>query len=124
MSDYMIDREKQRTVSYTGINGIALQDHTITESLGRIADRTFEHLAASDMMINRVRRLLVKAASDHAETGTAPKSATDPQVYAGLRGGQFVADEIADGREALRDNLAKISLESAHALAQAAEQTA
>jgi phthalate 4,5-dioxygenase oxygenase subunit len=120
-NDYRIDREKQRTISYTGINGITLQDHAITESMGAITDRTFEHLAPSDMMINRVRRLLVKAATDFQKTGKAPKSATDPKVYDGLRGGQFVAPEGQDWLEAWRENLERTPLSSAPALAQAAE---
>ena len=89
--------------------------------MGAITDRTFEHLAPSDATINRVRRLLIKAASDLQKSGKAPKSATDPSVYDGLRGGQFVAPEGQDWLEAWRENLERTPLSSAPALAQAAE---
>ena len=54
-NDYLIDREVQRTQSYTGIDGIHLQDQAITESMGAIADRAQEHLGTSDAMIIRTR---------------------------------------------------------------------
>jgi phthalate 4,5-dioxygenase len=114
-NDYLIDRAKQRTESYTGIQGILIQDHAVTESMGPIMDRTWEHLAPSDQAITRVRRLLVKTATD----GVAPKSALDPSVYAGVRGGQFVAPASTDWLAAWRENLARNPLEAT--LAQAAE---
>ena len=61
-NDYLIDREVQRTQTYTGIEGIISQDHAVTESIGPVAPRELEHLAPSDMMITCVRRLLVRAA--------------------------------------------------------------
>ena len=118
-NDYLIDRDVQRSESYSGIYGITAQDHCVTESMGPIADRTFEHLAPADIMITRVRRLLLKSATDLATDGAAPKSATDPSVYAGMRGGQFLAPEGADWLEAWRKSMAETPLESV--LAQAAE---
>ena len=58
-NDYLIDRETQRTKSYTGIAGILLQDHAITESMGAITDHTFENLAPSDQPCHpeRMRRV-------------------------------------------------------------------
>ena len=35
-NDYLIDRAKQRSESYTGIQGILIQDHAVTESMGPI----------------------------------------------------------------------------------------
>ncbi len=43
-NDYEIDREEQRTASYTGISGIFLQDQAVTESMGPIYNRSNEHL--------------------------------------------------------------------------------
>ena len=95
-NDYNINRETQRTQSYTGITGINLQDQAVAESMGEIVDRTFEHLAPSDQMITRTRRHIVKAAQTYAKDGTLPKSALDPSVYRSVRGGQFVTKEGAD----------------------------
>jgi len=44
-NDYLIDREKQRTVSYTGIDDFVSQDLMVTESMGAIFDRSKERLA-------------------------------------------------------------------------------
>jgi hypothetical protein len=54
----------ERTQSYTGIDGIHLQDQAITESMGAIVDRSQEHLGSSDAMIIRTRRRLIRAAID------------------------------------------------------------
>jgi len=118
-NDYLIDREVQRNVTYTGIEGIVSQDHAITESIGPIAERELEHLAPSDQMIARVRRLLVRSALDHAKDGTLPKSALDPKVYEGVRSGQFVAPEARDWLEATAEKIAANPLN--YSLAQAAE---
>jgi hypothetical protein len=37
-NDYLIDREAQRTISYTGIAGVFPQDSAVTESMGDISD--------------------------------------------------------------------------------------
>ena len=62
-----IDRDDQRSDSYTGIHGIAQQDMAVTESMGDIYDRTHEHLGTSDKAIIRMRRMLIKAARDLAK---------------------------------------------------------
>ena len=38
--DYLIDREMQRTLSFSGISGLFPQDLAMTESMDLIADRT------------------------------------------------------------------------------------
>ena len=79
-NDYLIDREKQRTETYTGIDGIAQQDMAVTESMGDIYDRGQEHLGTSDRAIIRMRRLLIKAAQGpgerHRAAGHADPSST------------------------------------------------
>ncbi len=116
-NDYLIDRAVQRDVTYTGIEGIISQDHAITESIGGVAPRELEHLAPSDRMITLVRRLLVKAASDHAKSGTLPESASNPKVYAAKRSGQFVAPENQDWLQAIDERIAANPLNYSLALA-------
>jgi phenylpropionate dioxygenase-like ring-hydroxylating dioxygenase large terminal subunit len=118
-NDYGIDRDVQRRLTYTGIEGIITQDHAVTESIGSISPRELEHLAPSDMMITRVRRLLIRSAEAHAEQGTLPKSATDASVYAALRSGQFVAPETQDWLAATAEKIAQNPVN--YALAEAAE---
>jgi phenylpropionate dioxygenase-like ring-hydroxylating dioxygenase large terminal subunit len=65
-NDYLIDREAQRTTSWTGIQGVNTQDIAIQESMGPIYDRTQEHLGSSDLAVITTRRLLLQAARDAA----------------------------------------------------------
>src|SRR6185312_1288892 len=101
-NDHLIDREVQRTKSFSGIDGIQPQDQAVQESMGEIVDRSFEHLAASDIMIARVRRLLLKAAHGTAQ-GTMPPGAADPLCLDGVRGGHFVAKQGIEWLQALKD---------------------
>jgi nitrite reductase/ring-hydroxylating ferredoxin subunit len=75
-NDYLIDREAQRTESYTGILGVVQQDLAVTESMGTVYDRTSEHLGSTDKAIIRMREQLIKAARDLAN-GIEPP-ALDP----------------------------------------------
>jgi phenylpropionate dioxygenase-like ring-hydroxylating dioxygenase large terminal subunit len=78
-NDYLIDRAAQRAGrSYSGVAGIAMQDASLQESMGRVADRTREHLVATDAGIATARRRLIRAAKALAESGTAPPG-TDPK---------------------------------------------
>lgn len=61
-NNWMIDRQAQKTLGYSGIEGINTQDHAIQESMGPIVDRSQEHLGASDKAIIAMRRMLLQAA--------------------------------------------------------------
>jgi len=66
-NDYLIDRALQASgQSFTGMKGLGTQDCAIQESMGPIADRTAEHLLASDTVIVKIRRLLLQTLKDHA----------------------------------------------------------
>jgi hypothetical protein len=88
-NDYLIDRDKQRRNSFSGIPGIAAEDQAVTESMGGVANRTKEHLAPSDRMIAVTRRRLMEA-TDAVARGAAPPAATS-EAYAGVRGGYFIS---------------------------------
>ena len=60
-NDYMIDRERQKTKTFTGIVGINTQDFALQEGMGHIADRSQEHLGTSDKAIIATRQLLLEA---------------------------------------------------------------
>ena len=92
-NDWGLDRAAQRSNAiYSGIEGIHLQDQAITESMGPVVDRTFEHLAPSDQMITRTRRRLLMAARALRDAGTMPPGVEDSKVFRGARGGYFVSD--------------------------------
>ena len=80
-NDYGIDRQRQKTVNYTGMDeSNPLQDGAIQETMGGILDRTIEHLGSADAMIIRVRRRLLEAVRSHAE-GSVPPGVDQPDAY-------------------------------------------
>ena len=100
-NDYLIDREAQRTHSFTGIAGIHQQDQMITESMGSIIDRTEEHLGTSDAMIIRTRRRVLQAAKALRAEGAVPPGVDAPTVYRYRSGGVFLP-RSADWLEATK----------------------
>lgn len=104
-NDYRIDRQAQRMGgNYSGIDGIHLQDQALTESMGGIVDHTFEHLAASDLMINRTRRRLIEATLAAAK-GIAPANVDRPELYQGARGGDFITPDSIGWLQAYAEEL-------------------
>ena len=79
-NEYLLDREKQKTANYTGIEGFATQDACVTESMGPIWDRTREHLGASDSYVIALRRFLLKAVKDLQQGIEPPGLVFDPST--------------------------------------------
>ncbi|MGO4622436.1 Rieske 2Fe-2S domain-containing protein [Ensifer sp. 2YAB10] len=62
-NDYLMDREAQRKgTTYSGVEGIAMQDASLQESMGPIVDRSKENLVSTDNGIIMARHRLMKAA--------------------------------------------------------------
>jgi phthalate 4,5-dioxygenase len=101
-NDYAIDRQAQRTESYTGIRGINTQDMAIQESMGPIADRTEEHLGSSDLAVIATRRLLLQVAHDVAAGREPPGLDTSS---ARVRAAEAILPPGATWHEAMRDEL-------------------
>src|SRR5215470_12387886 len=101
-NDYQIDRTAQKTISYTGIDAIFLQDQAVTESMGVIYDRTNERLGSSDAMVIRTRKRLIDAAKALRDSGKVPPGVDDPSVYA-VRSGGVVLPRGADWIDATRE---------------------
>jgi phenylpropionate dioxygenase-like ring-hydroxylating dioxygenase large terminal subunit len=105
-NDYQIDREAQRNHEvYTGIRMVFMQDQAITESMGGITDHSFEHLVASDQMVARTRRRVLRAAQALRQEGTPPPGSRDPEALWGARSGSFHTPAGTDWQEAYRENL-------------------
>jgi hypothetical protein len=94
-NDYQIDREAQRTQSYTGIRGVRQQDMAMTESMGAIMPRQNEHLGTSDSMIIKARRRWLMAARALAENGTVPPGVDQPEIYH-QRSGEIIIPRSTD----------------------------
>jgi phthalate 4,5-dioxygenase oxygenase subunit len=80
-NDYLMDREAQRKgVTYSGVEGIAMQDASLQESMGPIIDRTKENLVSTDNGIIMARHRLLKAARALKEKGIRPPG-IDPRHH-------------------------------------------
>jgi hypothetical protein len=101
-NDYLINRDAQKTESFTGIAGIHQQDQAVTESMGPIYDRTQEHLGTSDAMVIRTRRRVLSAARALRETRATPPGVDDATVYR-YRSGGVILPRGTDWLEATKE---------------------
>ncbi len=106
-NDYLMDRAAQKAhISYSGIEGIAMQDASLQESMGSIQDRTRENLVSTDNGIIMARQRLMKAARALVEQGVEPpgvQPATQRirSVALVLPAGQPFQDAAADALRAV-----------------------
>ena len=98
----MIDRKAQKTLGYSGIEGINTQDHAIQESMGPIVDRSQEHLGASDKAIIAMRRMLLQAAHSLGQGISPPGTGSE---YYKLRAIDKVLPSGAEWHQALQDEI-------------------
>jgi hypothetical protein len=79
-NDYLVDRERQRTVNFTGITGVNDQDRAVQEGMGIIVDRSEEHLGTADVAIVAMRKHLLSRARLIADGGE-PDVPRDGSIY-------------------------------------------
>jgi hypothetical protein len=102
-NDYLLNREEQRTVDYTGMpSDASTEDQAVIESMGAIYDRTQEHLGTSDSGINRLRQRLLKAVKAYRDQGVMPPGVDFPEVYR-QRSGYIVLPRSADWWESTKE---------------------
>jgi phenylpropionate dioxygenase-like ring-hydroxylating dioxygenase large terminal subunit len=99
-NNYLIDRQLQKTVTFSGIKGVAEQDAMIQESQGPISDRSTEHLTATDVAIVQFRRLILGLARALAE-GKEPEAPRKHQSYR-LRSGSWMAERSVPFTEVMQ----------------------
>ena len=87
-NDYLIDRAAQkRGDTFSGVDGIAMQDASLQESMGPIVDRTKENLVSTDNGIIMARHRLLRALKAMEKGETPPGIALEHQrVPLGRRG--------------------------------------
>ena len=79
-NDYLMDRESQKSGhTFSGVEGIAMQDASLQESMGGIQDRTREHLCPTDRGIVMARRRLLQAALANRDGKPVPALRADEQ---------------------------------------------
>jgi hypothetical protein len=79
-NDYMIDRELQKTLNYTGLPGNRVQDSMVTEGMGPIFDRSKEHLGTTDAAIIEMRRYMLRLAKQ-LQQGIEPAILQHPDAF-------------------------------------------
>jgi phthalate 4,5-dioxygenase len=90
-NDYLIDRNEQKHVSFTGVRGIAEQDALAQDSQGLIVDRTREHLSPTDIGVVRFRKAVLGEVKALRE-GREPRAPGLAERYR-MRGGGALASQ-------------------------------
>jgi phthalate 4,5-dioxygenase oxygenase subunit len=87
-NDYFIDRQAQKDGRYyNGVKGLAIQDAAVQESMGAVADRSNEHLVATDAAIIKMRQRLFDS-SRAVQRGEEPPGLQPEDQY--VRSASFV----------------------------------
>lgn len=98
-NDYLMNREAQKAgITYSGVEGIGMQDASLQESMGPIVDRTKENLTTTDNGIIMARLKLIRAARALADKGTLPPG-RDPETQQ-IRSAAVVLDAEKNFMEA------------------------
>ena len=101
-NDWGFDPLEQNTLTYTGMGlDINVHDQWAVESIGRIQDRSAEHLGASDRAVTAYRRMLLRELAVHAAGRPGLARPADEAAAARLRGPLAVDTVLAgpDWRE-------------------------
>ena len=103
-NDYMIDRIAQRTTSFTGIDGVRIQDMAVQENQrGPLANRARERLGTSDQGIIALRRRLLEQVKA-LQSGIEPAEPYHPEWYH-LRSVAVNADKNVPWTRVASDNM-------------------
>jgi hypothetical protein len=99
----MIDREIQKTKTFTGIKGLNTQDFALQEGMGPVVDRSKEYLGTADKAIIEMRKLMLEATYD-VEKGNAPRG-TNAAACHSIRPFDGIVPAGQEWREALSGEL-------------------
>jgi hypothetical protein len=102
-NDYLIDRDLQRTTSFTGIKGVNTQDFALQETMGTVVDRSKEHLGTTDRAVIVARQMLLEAT--HAVERGEPPVGIDPAASRSVRPVDHRIPLGLDWRTSLREEL-------------------
>jgi phthalate 4,5-dioxygenase oxygenase subunit len=94
-NNYLMDYNAQRTKTFSGLPGTAMQDQAMQETMGPIYERWEEHLGASDTAIIQVRRRWLNAAKDLRDHGMTPPGVENPESYFVRSAGVVLPRDIA-----------------------------
>jgi hypothetical protein len=103
-NDYLIDRAAQKAGrTYSGVEGIGMQDASLQESMGPIVDRTRENLVSTDNGIIMARHRLMRSINALMDKGEVPPG-VEP-VHQRVRSAAVVLSRELLFKDAARDAL-------------------
>jgi hypothetical protein len=112
-NDYLIDRAAQKAgKTFSGVEGFAMQDASLQESMGPIIDRTKENLVSTDNGIIMARHRLMRAAKALVDKGILPPG-VDP-AHQQVRSASVILPPDRPFKEAAKEQL-RAQPGSAHA---------
>ena len=97
---HLQDRHVMATANFSGVEGAAIQDRAVQESMGPICDRTQEHLGTSDKAVIFYRRLILRKLEE-MDAGK-PLPGLDPALDFNHRTASCFMPADADWHDALR----------------------
>ncbi len=101
-NDFLMDRSLQKDTYFSGIREFWAQDAALQESMGRITDRSEEHLVQADIGIVRVRRRLLQVVKELRDQNKTPPAVDTPNLYQ-VRGAAILTPTEAPWVEASED---------------------
>jgi hypothetical protein len=103
-NDYLLDRSAQKAGrSYSGVEGFAMQDASVQESMGPVVDRTKENLVGTDNGIIMARHRMLRAIKAFLDKGTLPPG-VDP-VHQKVRSASIILPPDQPFQEGAREAL-------------------
>jgi len=95
-NNYLQDRAAMAAGDFTGIRGIPMQDMSMWETMGPIADRTRERVGASDLAIVEFRRIMVEAVRAFAAGASAIGTKDRRIAFAKLKSFEGIVPKSTD----------------------------
>jgi len=99
---FLLDYDAQKTVRFSGVPTVTLQDAAMTTGMGLTANRANEHLGSTDAGIIRARRALLHAAVALRDGGITPAGVDHPEIFR-VRSASGILPASANWLEASRD---------------------
>ena len=101
-NDWLMDRARQRTDTFTGIQGVNQQDRAVQEAMLPIINRSQEHLGQTDRAVIMARKMLLQAIETVRDGGNPPGTGDS---YYNLRAIEAVLPKDQRGLEVLAERM-------------------
>jgi phthalate 4,5-dioxygenase len=96
---WLQNREEMKTISWTGLRGLFVEDNAVQEGMGAIVDRSQEHLGRADQAIIEARQLYLRAAEALVRDGIEPPGVETAETYEHITSYAFLQPKGAPWRE-------------------------